>query len=58
MPYTTSAWSQIDLDLVEYLCGQSSIPMTIQEVQWNLVIVNSVLSPILFTNERCLLFSM
>ena len=27
-------------------------------LQWNLVIVNSVLSPILFTNERCLLFSM
>ena len=27
------------------------------EVQWTLVIVNSVLSPILFTNERCLLFS-
>ena len=26
-------------------------------VQWTLVIVNSVLSPILFTNERCLLFS-
>ena len=29
-----------------------------KEVQWTLVIVNSVLSPILFTNERCLLFSM
>ena len=27
-------------------------------IQWTLVIVNSVLSPILFTNERCLLFSM
>ena len=27
-------------------------------VQWTLVIVNSVLSPILFTNERCLLFSL
>ena len=29
-----------------------------KEIQWTLVIVNSVLSPILFTNERCLLFSM
>ena len=27
-------------------------------VQWTLVIVKSVLSPILFTNERCSLFSM
>ena len=27
-------------------------------IQWNLVMVNSVLSPILFTNERFLLFSM
>ena len=27
-------------------------------IQWTLVIVNSVLSPILFTNERCSLFSM
>ena len=31
---------------------------TILQVQWTLVIVNSVLSPILFTNERCSLFSM
>ena len=30
----------------------------IDELQWTLVIVNLVLSPILFTNERCLLFSM
>ena len=28
------------------------------QIQWTLVIVNSVLSPILFTNERCSLFSM
>ena len=28
------------------------------QIQWTLVMVNSVLSPILFTNERCLLFSM
>ena len=27
-------------------------------VQWTLVIVKSVLSPIFFTNERCSLFSM
>ena len=27
-------------------------------IQWTLVIVNSILSPILFTNERCSLFSM
>ena len=41
------------------LWSQILIPLsTGKQVQWTLVIVNSVFSPILFTNERCLLFSM
>ena len=33
-------------------------PISCKELQWTLVTVNSVLSSILFTNARCLLFSM
>ena len=32
--------------------------LSLKMLQWTLVIVNSVLSPILFTNERCSLYSM
>ena len=38
-------------------CVREATPTSIS-IQWTLVIVNLVLSPILFTNERCLLFSM
>ena len=33
------------------------LPYFAVDIQWTLVIVNSVLSPILFTNERCSLLS-
>ena len=54
--YDRSAQSVLD----EYLLGSCTcfFYQSLDHVQWTLVIVNSVLSPILFTNKRCSLFSM